>query len=442
MDGGGPDATDAVSDVFVEDSVGPDVSEPTPDTASDSNQEDAEQVEDVASDSGSDLDGAEDTEGPSDVAAGDLSDEDSEPSDASSDVSSDASSDVPEDAAGADLGEESDSAPDGDEGDAGPIEEDVEPPPPAPVAGELVITELMRDPLDGANVGRQWFEVVSVVDEARDLSACTFTDALGTSFEVSDGLSILAYQRMVFAQEGGDEDGLLGADVLYPIVEQGGPDLSELGTLAFACSTGVIDSIDLTAVVGATGFPDEPGRAMQLEAGATNATANDSPGVWCSSFKLYGAAGYGSPGVGNHACDSEVDWCRIWSPGFKLAKVDELWEVFTHLHEDGLTDVTSGESDYSPVLKAQVGYGFDGSLPAEVPDQWTWFTAVAVEDPPAAVPAADDRYVAVIAMTATGIYDVTGRFSLDDGFTWTYCDLDGSSNGYSTSSTGYATIIP
>ena len=414
--------SDVVADVSIEDSVGPDSSDISSDSDSDAEPEDVEPVEDAVSDSSSDPDVVED---------------------------GGSAADAPEEDLAADGGETADVGPDGGEADSeGPEEdaegpeEDAEPPIPAPVTGEFVITEIMRAPLDGAGVGRQWFEIVSVVDGARDLSGCTFTDALGSSFAVSAGQSILASQRLVFAQVGDDEDGLLGAGVLYPAVEDGGPDLSEVGTVTFECSTGVIDSIDLTLVAGATAFPDEPGRSMQLDVGATSATANDSPGVWCSSFKLYGAAGYGSPGVGNHPCDSEVDWCRIWSPGFKLAKVDELWEVTTHLHEEGLTDVTPNAPDSSPTLKAQVGYGLDGSLPAEIPDQWTWFTGVAVDDPPAAVPTADDRYVAVVTMTATGIYDVAGRFSLDDGFTWTYCDLDGSANGYSVSATGHATIIP
>ena len=343
---------------------------------------------------------------------------------------------------GSDAGAGGDAASDGGSSDGGEPQDDAGPPLEAPSPGELVITELMRDPLDGAGPGRQWFEVVSVVDEDRDLSGCTFSDANETSFVVPELKTVVAFERLIFAEEGGDEDGLLGADILYPTIASGGPDLSVSGTISLECAGEVVDSIDLAVVEGDSAFPQEPGRAMQLDSSATNASANDSPGAWCSSYKLYGAAGYGTPGVGNHPCDSEVDFCRIWSPGFKLAKVGELWEVFTHLNEEGLTDVTLGAPDSSPTLKAQVGFGLDGSLPAEIPEQWTWFTGVAVEDPPAAVPQSDDRYVAVITMTTPGVYDVAGRFSLDDGFTWTYCDLDGSTNGYSATTTGHATVTP
>ena len=48
----------------------------------------------------------------------------------------------------------------------------------------------------------------------------------------------------------------------------------------------------------------------------------------------------------------------------------------------------------------------------------------------------------VVAVPNTGIYDVAGRFSLDDGISWTYCDLDGSANGYSASTAGHVTVIP
>jgi hypothetical protein len=452
-DGAASDVPGEGQDTQTDASVGPDADG----SPSDSSEADSSDTVDGGSDAGSnaDVDGGSDAGSSADVDGG--SDAGSS-ADAASDVSDDGSSDVLEEVS-ADGGVVDPDAPGGgdvsggdvsggdvssDSGaqDSAPPQEDLGPPIEAPTAGEFVITEVMRAPLDGQGTGRQWFEIVSVVDGARALDGCTFTDALGAALVVEVGQALLAYQRLVFAQDGADEDGLLGADVLYPTIADGGPDLSPVGVLSFECATVVIDAIDLTVVAGDSAFPDETGRAMQLDVGATNATANDSPGAWCSSYKLYGAAGYGSPGVGNHPCDSDVDWCRIWSPGFKLAKVGELWEVTTHLHEEGLTTLTSNAPDDSPTLKAQAGYGIDGSLPAEVPEQWTWFTAVAVEDPPAAVPAAADRYVAVVTMTSAGIYDVAGRFSLDDGFTWTYCDLDGSANGYSKSSTGHATIIP
>lgn len=430
-----PDVADTTSDALASDvsgdglgsdadgSPGPDAE----DASSDTSVADADGSSEILNDGGTTPDGSGDI--PSDGSSEDGGTGEDTPDGAQSDAEGPGDAPV-------------DDTPDTVASDVPPPEEDLGPPIPAPTLGELVITEVMRAPLDGAAPGRQWFEIVSVVDGERDLSGCTFADALGAGLVVPDDQLLLAFEPMVFAQEGDDQDGLLGADMLYPTVADGGPDLSEVGLLSFSCAGDLIDSVDLSVVAGTTAFPDELGRAMQLDSGATHATTNDSPGAWCSSFKLYGAAGYGSPGVGNHPCDSEVDWCRIWSPGFKLASVNELWEVTTHLHEGGLTDLTANAPDSSPTLKAQVGYGADGSLPAEVPDQWTWFTAVAVEDPPAAVPASDDRYIGVVTMTSTGIYDVAGRFSLDDGFTWTYCDLDGSANGYSKTSTGHATIIP
>jgi hypothetical protein len=36
---------------------------------------------------------------------------------------------------------------------------------------------------------------------------------------------------------------------------------------------------------------------------------------------------------------------------------------------------------------------------------------------------------------------VAARFSLDGGFTWTVCDLDGSADGYELANTGHATIL-
>ena len=449
-DGGATDTAGDPQDTAAEDAGGPDPEDVVTDGASEDGgaltdvTEDGGTGADVSSDGTLEGDGSADDAGAgdgelSDGATQDVLEDSGDGPDAASDGVGDAAA---QDSATEDSATEDSAGEDSGAEDSGGPEEDVAPPPPAPAVGELVITEIMREPLDGAATGRQWFEIVSVVDSERGLDGCSFTAAAGDAFVIPDGETIAANGRLVFAQPGDDADGPLKADFVYPLVANGGPDLSLPGVLEFSCATETIDAVDLTVVLGDVSFPEELGRALQLDMGTTNAAANDSPAAWCSSFKLYGAAGYGTPGVGNHPCDSEVDWCRIWTPGFKLAKVGELWEVTTHLNEDGLTNLTANGPDASPTLLAQVGFGFDGSLPAEVPELWTWFTATAVEDPPPAVPAQDDRYVGVVAMTNTGIYDVAGRFSLDDGISWTYCDLDGSANGYSATTAGHATVIP
>jgi hypothetical protein len=347
----------------------------------------------------------------------------------------------------ADTVEDADTQPPPDVPDAEPADADADaapevvlpPSPPAPT--ELVLAEIMRAPLDGAGPGRQWLELASIVEDPREIGGCQIIDAAGTSWTIPDSLVTEPYARLVFGEEGDVTDGLIATDGTYPTVEAGGPDLAIEGTITFLCPTGIIDTVN-TAAVGPTGsFPDQEGHAMQLAPGFTTAGENDAPAAWCTALTSYGVAGFGSPGQTNHPCKPNVDWCRLWSPAFQLSDAGVPWEATGHLHQDGLTNITPNAPDSAPGLMAQVGYGPDGLDPLVAPAEWIWFTAVAVEDPPPEVPSSDDRYTGAITVSDPGVYDVAARFSLDGGYTWTVCDLDGSSDGYELANTGHATIL-
>lgn len=102
------------------------------------------------------------------------------------------------------------------------------------------------------------------------------------------------------------------------------------------------------------------------------------------------------------------------------------------VYVDGLTDaVGPGEG-----VRAQVGYGPVGQSVADL--SWTWSDAHYSGDAAGSsgTALANDRYAGSVTAFDSGTYDLAYRFSLDDGATWTYCDLDGSQNGYSSAQAG------
>ncbi len=162
---------------------------------------------------------------------------------------------------------------------------------------------------------------------------------------------------------------------------------------------------------------------------------------------------------GNGTCDSTedcvtcsqdcscrtIDWCRLHSPvatGTSSVSIP----VYGHVLVDGLTTISSG-TDPDTSLKAQAGYGPDGSDPVDNP-AWKWTDAVPNMswDDSAGEEPGNDEYVAGFIAPPSGRSDVAYRFSGDGGTTWSYCDTDcgtgsdGSENGYQVECAGELTV--
>jgi IPT/TIG domain len=77
-------------------------------------------------------------------------------------------------------------------------------------------------------------------------------------------------------------------------------------------------------------------------------------------------------------------------------------------------------------LRGQMGVGTQGD-DASASAQWGWKEAAFNVDVAAS---GEDEFVATVQPAYSGTRAVAFRASVDDGASWTYCDLDGSGNGY------------
>ena len=95
--------------------------------------------------------------------------------------------------------------------------------------------------------------------------------------------------------------------------------------------------------------------------------------------------------------------------------------VYGRVYHPGITDRTGGV-DVSALLRAQLGFGPDGSDPAVA--NWTWINGQPnpAWDGPAAGEADNDEYQVALFVPAPGEFDYAWRFSADGGRTWTYAD--------------------
>lgn len=126
-----------------------------------------------------------------------------------------------------------------------------------------------------------------------------------------------------------------------------------------------------------------------------------------------------------------IGWCKLqWPPSITQAGGTTA-TIYGRVWVDGATNSTTGP-DPLPQIKAQLGAGADETHANTWDKMWMDAT------PNAGFSDADnDEYMATPTLDMpVGVYDYAFRFSGDSGATWTYCDLNGSADGYTTDQAG------
>ena len=307
---------------------------------------------------------------------------------------------------------------------------------PVPSAGDVVITEIMRDPTAVADPSGEWFELHNPsATESYQLINCQVSDDGSDSFVIDLDLVIGPGQYLSFARSLGPG---FSPDFVYDNMSLGNGD----DELELFCGAASVDRVAWTDAE----FPDVAGASMQVDPSSTAAVANDDGANWCAGTSQYFMGDLGTPGLPNDTCTPPtytVDFCNLQFPvaitDLEGAQVD----VYGRLYVAGLTDQSSVNNPAVNVI-GYVGYGPDGSDPA-TDATWVWTAAtpnagwVGVGDPDVN----NDEYVATMSLPLPGSYDYAFRFTGDGGTTFTYCDGGaGSSDGYAAVDAGQMTTTP
>ena len=162
----------------------------------------------------------------------------------------------------------------------------------APSLGDVIVTELMVDPLGTIDAKGEWIEIQNVSDAALSMANCTVSDG---RFPASLGEGVLS-----------PNDRLVVARTLDPQTNGG---VNAQSTFAFALSNGgdaiTLSCGDITVdVLDYAGFPVVPGYSLSLTRDALTEAANDAAENWCAGSVAYGVGtDFGSPGEANSDCD-------------------------------------------------------------------------------------------------------------------------------------------
>jgi hypothetical protein len=131
-----------------------------------------------------------------------------------------------------------------------------------------------------------------------------------------------------------------------------------------------------------------------------------------------------------------IGWANLqWPPTMShtISTTDRTDDAYGQVWIDGVTSQPGATRG----LRAQLGFGPDGSTPAADPTAWEWVEASFNGDA-----GNNDEFVASLLPDATGSFDYAYRYTVTDGRDWEYADLDGIGNGYSASQAGSLTVDP
>ena len=354
------------------------------------------------------------------------------------------------------------------------------------VAGDLVISEVMQNPSITSDPDGEWFEIYNAAGFDIDLDGLLVyepSDPTGETFTVSGTLEIAAGGYLVFGySDDPSVNGGAAVDYAYGSAITLGNSSDDL---ALASSAEVIDILAWDN--GAT-FPDEAGRAMNLDPASLDATSNDDGSNWCSAMSIFGLGDQGTPGSENDSCSGtvtdadgdgydaiayggtdcddtdasiypgapviyddgidqdcdgvdetsvSVDWCNLQYPATTSTDSGVATEsIYGQVYSAGLTEDPSTQA---AGISAQVGYGDLGTDPSS-DGSWAWTDASYNASP--AVPNNNDEYLATLTVTTAGSYAYAYRFSGDMGVSWMYCDTGGSSasDPYDVGAQGVLTV--
>ena len=313
---------------------------------------------------------------------------------------------------------------------------------PLPVAGEVIVTEIMQNPFALMDVDGEWFEIHNpTLGTSFQLGGCSFEGATDVGFTIDVDMVIGPGEYLVFSTDAMVDQGFV-PDYQWIDADYNLTNTSDLVRLS--CNAVVVDEVAWDD--GAT-FPDPNGQSMSLDPGSYDAVDNDDGANWCEATTPYPTGDFGTPGADNPVCgagpvDYPIDFCRLQFPDTITEDQGTDVAVFGRVYIGGLTDL-SGVNDPAPSVIGYVGYGPDGTDPA-VDATWTWVAGTTNPGYGPASPgyeANNDEYQATLSVPAPGTYDYAFRFSGDNGTTFTYCDGQpaGSSDGYQPANAGQMT---
>ncbi len=170
------------------------------------------------------------------------------------------------------------------------------------VPGDLIITEVMKDPRGVADVHGEWFEIRNMTTSPIDLKGWKLEDLNGESHTINPNPDLIAgvggQAALVVLGNNGNPNTACGVDVDYAYTDFTLDNDGTDGIMLVAPDGTVIDEVFYNDV----DFYDVPGYSLMLSPSKRSAELNDIGANWCLGWLGMSCEDWGGPGVVSLTC--------------------------------------------------------------------------------------------------------------------------------------------
>lgn len=173
-------------------------------------------------------------------------------------------------------------------------------------AGDLIVTEIMKDSSVVTDANGEWFEIQNLSGGTVDLDGLYVYDDGGSAFTVSGELTVDDEGFVVFGiNDDSTTNGGITVDYEYSSSWALGNSDDEINLAESSSKSTVIDEAAYDAG-GQTGtgalWPDTAGYSLSLDSDHMDDDENDFGGHWCDASTATSGGDYGTPGATNDSC--------------------------------------------------------------------------------------------------------------------------------------------
>ncbi len=170
--------------------------------------------------------------------------------------------------------------------------------PDCPVEGDLLITEIMKDPANLGDSSGEWFEVYNASSNSIDLQGLMVSDdGGGETWLIDEALDLEVGGFAVMARD-------TAATTAYDLIWSGFQLVNTEDEVIL--STYGTDGTDGTVIHSVyyddTDWPDLAGASLSLDPDAFDTTSGADPANWCAGQSVYDTGDLGTPGADNDDC--------------------------------------------------------------------------------------------------------------------------------------------